>query len=354
MKNSEIPKKTYAAVLVKTGEPLQLLELDIPELKPGQVLVEIAYSGICRSQLNEINAIKGPDPFLPHTLGHEGAGIVLQVGEDVSKVKPGDHVVLSWIKGSGSNISSTIYQSEIGPINSGAISTFMQHAIVSENRIIPINPLMPLKEATLFGCAIPTGAGIILNTCKVKKGESVAIFGCGGVGIAAVIACSICQANPIIVIDINDEKLMVAKDAGATDIINSQMINPISAIFEITAGLGVQYALEATGLNQIMELAFNSIAYSGLCVLAGNVSYGTKISIDPYDLINGKKIRGTWGGETNPDTDIPLYVSKFLSNQLSFPNLYYKEYNFFKINEVLMDFSKGKVIRPLLKISTAP
>ncbi|MGV8108364.1 zinc-binding dehydrogenase [Methanospirillum sp.] len=349
MTSLSIPTRTLAAVLVKTGEPLQLMELEIPELKSGQVLVKVCYSGICRSQLNEIYGIKGADPYLPHTLGHEGSGVVLTIGNGVNKVKPGDHVVLSWIKGSGADIPSTVYTSEIGPVNSGAISTFMKYAVVSENRVTPIDPLMPLKEAALLGCAIPTGAGIILNTCRVKPGESVAVFGCGGVGMSALLAAKFVEANPIIAIDIEEQKLQQAKEIGATFIINSSVGDVLKDIHKLTGREGVCYAIEATGINSVMETAFKCVKNNGgICVLAGNVRGDSIIKIDPYDLINGKVLRGTWGGETNPDRDIPMYAEYIHNNRIIIPKSFTKQYSMKDINDSINDLRDGFVIRPII------
>src|ERR1700733_5747059 len=151
--------KTEAAILSKLNTPLEIWEIEIPRLLPGQVLVKMAYSGLCHSQLNEIKGLKGEDKFLPHTLGHEGSGIVESIGANVTKVKSGDPVVLTWLKGSGAEVLGTQYLSKHGTVNSGPISTFLSYAIISENRVVQIQRHMPLKEAALLGCAIPTGAG---------------------------------------------------------------------------------------------------------------------------------------------------------------------------------------------------
>src|SRR5262245_26731137 len=156
--------RTDAAVLFELNQPLRLLTLDVPDPRPGQVLVEVAYSGVCHSQLHEVRGRRGPDRFLPHTLGHEGSGTVLAVGDGVTKVKPGDRVVLTWIKGQGADVPSTTYGGGPGRVNSGAISTFMRHTNTCENRLVPLPPEMPLREAALLGCAVPTGAGVVPNT----------------------------------------------------------------------------------------------------------------------------------------------------------------------------------------------
>lgn len=344
--------KTNAAILYKPGMPLRIEELTIPNLKSGQVLVEVAFSGVCHSQLLEVRGKRGLDRYLPHTLGHEGSGIVLEVGAGVTKVKPGDRVVLSWIKGSGADVPSTVYQSETGQINSGAISTFMRHTIVCENRVTPIPDAMPLREAALLGCAIPTGGGIILNTAKVSSGSSVAIFGMGGIGLSALFVAKMVDASVIIAIDVFDQKLEQAIQFGATHIINAKTQDIISRIMEITNGHGVDYAIESAGRRDSMEKAFQSVRdKGGLCVIAGNLPQGEQISINPFDLIKGKRIIGTWGGETQPDRDIPMYVDLFLSERLNLKKLISHTYDLKEINEVLDVLEKGKMGRILIDMS---
>ena len=344
--------QTEAAVLFELNQPLRLLTLTIPDLKPGQVLVEVAYSGVCHSQLLEMRGKRGPDHFLPHTLGHEGSGTVLEVGPGITKVKPGDRVVLSWIKGSGANVPSLVYQSLEGPINSGAISTFMRRTVTCENRITPIPPTMPLREAALLGCAIPTGAGIVLNTARVRAGNSVAVFGVGGIGLSAVLAANLVNATTIIAIDVFDEKLEQAHRVGASHQINARQQDPLATILEITCGRGVDYAIEAAGKRETMEAAFQAVRDSGgLCVLAGNLPHGERISLDPFDLIRGKRIVGSWGGETDPDRDIPRYAELHLSGVLRLDALTTRCYRLADINRALDDLEQGVVGRALIDMA---
>lgn len=346
------PTQTKAAILFELSRPLRLITVSIPNLKPGQVLVEVAYSGVCQSQLLEVRAKRGPDRFLPHTLGHEGSGTVVEVGAGVNKVKPGQRVVLSWIKGAGSDVGSTVYPSEEGPINSGAVSTFMRHTVTCENRLTPIPDGMPLREAALLGCAIPTGAGIVLNTAKVKPGSSVAVFGVGGIGLSAVLAASLMKATPIIAVDLSGHKLEQARQLGATHLVNAQTQDPLAAILDLTGGRGVDYAIEAAGRRQTMETAFKAVRDNGgLCVLAGNLPAGERISLDPFDLIKGKRILGTWGGETQPDRDIPRYVDLYLAGKLRLELLVTHEYRFEEINQAFDDLEQGKVGRALIAMT---
>jgi S-(hydroxymethyl)glutathione dehydrogenase/alcohol dehydrogenase len=344
-------RKTTAAVLVETNAPLQVMEIEIPDLKNGQVLVDIAYSGICHSQLNEVNGLRGPDKFLPHTLGHEGSGTVIKTGPNVNKVKKGDRVVLTWLKGSGTDVPSTNYGSEIGTLNSGAISTFMRQTVVSENRLVPIPDTMPFKEAALLGCAIPTGSGIVLNDLNVQAGQTLAVFGVGGIGISAVMAACALKASKIIAIDVLEDKLELARELGATHTINAATENVASIVSDITDGTGVDFAIEAAGKKEVIESAFQSVRNGGgKCIVAGNPPHGTHFEIDPFDLIRGKMLVGSWGGGTNPDTDFPRYISMYSENQLPLEKLLGKEYELEDINRALSDLEDGRVLRPLIKM----
>src|SRR3989344_4808554 len=191
-----------AAILVKQKEPLVIDEVILPsDLKYGQVLVKICYSGICGSQIGEIDGVKGPDKFLPHLLGHEGSGIVEKCGEGVTIVKPQDHVVLHWMKGNGIQSATPEYKWKNKEINAGWVTTFNEYDIVSENRITPIPNDFDLKMAPLYGCAITTAFGVIHNNANLKTGESIVIFGSGGVGTAVALMASMVSAYPIITID---------------------------------------------------------------------------------------------------------------------------------------------------------
>ncbi|MBN1850750.1 MAG: zinc-binding dehydrogenase [Deltaproteobacteria bacterium] len=345
------PKITEAAVLFETKKDLRITPLQVPELKPGQVLVQIAYSGICHTQLLEVQGAKGKDPYLPHTLGHEGSGSVICVSETVTKVKPGDHVVLSWIKGSGAEVPSTRYASNQGHIHSGAISTFMQYAVISENRVTSIPYAIPLREAALLGCAIPTGVGMVFNTSGLRPGGSLAVFGVGGIGMSAIHAAEILNASIIIAVDIHEHKLEWAKHFGATHVIHAGKEDAPQRILNITNQKGVDCAIESAGMAHVMEAAFKATRKNGgICILAGNLPHGEAISINPFDLIQGKKIIGTWGGETRIDQDIPFYVNLYLAGRLHLNDFITHEYTLGQINHALQDLQGGKVGRALIKM----
>ena len=344
--------QTDAAILVELNQPLRHARLELPELKPGQVLVEVAYSGVCHSQLHEVRGRRGPDHYLPHTLGHEGAGVVRAVGAGVEKVQLGDRVVLTWIKGQGADVASSGYQEAGAKINSGPLSTFMRHTVTCENRVVRLPPEMPLREAALLGCALPTGAGIVINMLAMQPGASLAVFGAGGIGLSAVLAARMLGADPLIAVDVVESKLAEALRLGATHAINARQRDPVAAIRELTQGRGADYAVEAAGRRETMEAAFRSVReQGGLCVLAGNLPHAEQIAIDPFELIRGKRIAGAWGGATRPDEDVPRYIRWFLEGRLPMNELISREYRLEEINAALDDLEQGRVVRALVDMA---
>lgn len=346
-----------AAVLHKLNEPLLVrTDVNFGAPKRGQVLVKLAFSGVCHSQLMEARGNRGIDRFLPHLLGHEGTGQVVQTGDGVTKVSPGDFVVLGWIKGSGLDGGSIEYNSpSCSPhkINAGSITTFNEYALVYENRVVPLPPGVPLDVGVLFGCAIPTGAGIVTNDLKPINGSSVSIFGLGGIGMSALMATMLFQCKKVIAVDVSNDKLDMAKSFGATHTINAREIDPVAEIRNITNDEGVDYAVEASGLVQVIEQAFNSVRrHGGLCVFASHPEHGKRISIDPHELICGKQIRGSWGGSSDPDRDIPMFAQLYKEGKLPLEKLITKRYPLEDINEALEDLESHRVGRPLIEIDT--
>jgi S-(hydroxymethyl)glutathione dehydrogenase / alcohol dehydrogenase len=341
--------KTTAAVLTEIGKPLELMQLEIPSLKPGQVLVSIKHSSICQSQMNEINGRKGEDRFLPHTLGHEGSGIVLEIGPDIKKVKPGNSVVLSWIKSSGQDAPSTKYTSHGLTVNSGPISTFLETAIISENRLIPLNDF-PLELMPLMGCALPTGYGLVRNTLKPQPGSSIAIWGMGGVGMSAVLAAAALECTTIIAIDLVPEKLDLAIQLGATHIVNG-MQDPVTQILQLTNGKGVDFGIDASGSIKAIEAGFASIkSAGGKFIIAGNPPHGEKLQLNPFDFISGKQLAGTWGGDSHMDLDVHHFVEKHKKGVLPFGKLVTHIYPFPEINSALDMMNSGRAGRVMLNM----
>jgi|SRR5581483_1607476 len=333
--------KTLAAVLVKQKKPLEVWELEVPALQAGQLLVKIKVAGICRTQLNEIDGIHGKDAYLPHLLGHEAAGSVEAVGPGVEKAKVGERVVISWIKGSGQNAPGGVYDHKGQRVNSGSAAVFSQCAIVAENRVTPIPADVPADIAALFGCAVPTGVGVIQHALQVTPGSSVAIFGVGGVGASAILGAKLQGAHDIIAIDISPDKLKLAKKLGATNTINSA-----------TQALptGIDFAVDATGVPQAMEQAFSVLNDHGVLAIAGHPKKGAKIKVDPFELIKGRRIIGTWGGNTQPDKDIPTYIEAWREKKLPLETLITHHFKLNQINKAIETLRSGHAGRVILEI----
>ncbi len=338
-----------AAVLYEAGSPLRIEDLDIPDLVPAQVLVEIAFSGVCRSQLMEVRGARGVDRWLPHLLGHEGSGRVLEVGESVTKVAPGDSVILTWIHSTGLDAGGSRFLKGNRTINAGPVNTFSTHAIVAENRVVRVPEGLPLDVAVLFGCALPTGAGMVLNELSPDPGSSVAVFGLGAIGLSALMACRLFDCRQIIAVDVAEDKLETARAFGATHTINAMSCDPLQAVRDLTADRGVDYSVEAGGSTDTIEQAFAAVRqHGGRCLFASHPEAGRKVCLDPHDLISGKRIAGTWGGDSKPDRDIPRLAELYRRGQLPLERLLTDRYDLAHVNEALEDLEARRVFRPLL------
>jgi S-(hydroxymethyl)glutathione dehydrogenase/alcohol dehydrogenase len=340
-----------AAVLTKNNSPLKIInKLKFTKLRKGQVLVRILHSAICRSQIMEIEGKRGKDKYLPHLLGHEGAGIVHRVGAGVKKVAKDDKIFLSWIKGKGLDSGGTKIKNQKKTINAGPITTFSNFSIISENRCFKIPKEFPLKKSVIFGCAVPTGAGIILNEIKPKKKDRICIIGLGGVGLSALIACKMLKLKNIIVVDIDNKKIKIAKKVGfKKTILLKNNKNAITKILNFNKGRYFDYTIESSGKSKSIEFAFSlTKKFGGKCFFASHPNEKSKISIKPFDLISGKKIFGSWGGGSDPQK-IAKIMSKFFLKNKNILNLYFtKEYSLKNINKAIKDFKKKSVLKPLI------
>ena len=343
--------RTTAAILVETGRPLELADLTLPPPGKGQVLVEVLYSGVCHTQILECRGHRGEDRFLPHCLGHEGSGLVIEVGPGVTKVKPGDKAILSWIKGSGADVSGWSYDWDGRKVNAGPITTFGRHSVLSENRLTVIPDDMPAREAAMLGCAVPTGLGAVFNTAQPRPGQSLAVFGAGGIGLCAVAGAAILGCVPIIVADVNPQKLEVALRMGATHVIESGGPGLIAEVHRLCPG-GVDFAVEATGRPAVMADALECVRpQGGAAVIVGNARVGERLDLDPRQLNQGKQLRGTWGGDNVPDRDFPRYCRLMTSGKLDLGPMLSQTYALEQINEAIDDLEAGRVVRPLIQIA---
>lgn len=342
--------KLKAAILETLNAPLVLDDIETRPLECGQVLVQIHRTSICGSQLNEIAGQKGEDKYLPHLLGHEGGGVVVEVGAGVTHVKPGDHVVLHWRKGAGIHAAPAKYQWGDRLVNSGWVTTFSEFAVVSENRVTAIPKDIPFEVAALLGCAVTTALGLINNLAQVKIGQSVAVFGCGGVGLNVVQGAALVSANPIIAIDIYDHKLDMAREFGATHLINSAQVDVREEIVKIVGPGGVDVFVENTGHVTLIEQAYELTAAKGRTILVGVPRHDEDITIHSLPLHFGKILTGCEGGSTDPTVDIPRYLRLYQLGKLELDKLITHRYPFSDINMALDKIRSGEVGRCMLSM----
>jgi S-(hydroxymethyl)glutathione dehydrogenase/alcohol dehydrogenase len=344
-------QKAKAAILTESRKPLIVDEITLPDaLGVGQVLVKILHTTICGAQINEIEAAKGPDKFLPHLLGHEASAVVIDIGPGVTTIKPGDTVVLHWRPSQGIQCQPPLYKWRSARLNAGWVTTFNEYAVVSENRMTVIPATYDLKVAPLLGCAITTAAGVINNDAKVKIGESVVVFGVGGVGLNVVQFARLVGAYPIVAVDLVDEKLGMAKVRGASNVLNAGKISNLDAeIRKIVGAKGPDKVVETTGVKFIIELAYDLTHPDGTCVLVG-VPY-EKVTINTLPIHFNKVLTGSHGGDAVPHVDIPRLIRLNQANRVSFDGIITHEFSLDNINQALDLVRSGRAGRVLVNVA---
>ncbi len=346
--------KTRAAILVEQKKPLVIEEVEVPALKLGQVLVKVLASGICGSQIGEINGVKGPDRFLPHLLGHEGCGTVLEVAEGVRTVKPGDRVVLHWRKGAGLESVTPTYNSRLGTVNAGWVTTFNEHAVISENRVTAVPADFDVEAAALFGCAVTTAFGVVTNNAQVAIGQSVVVFGAGGIGLNIIQGAALAGGYPIVAIDLFDNRLDLARSLGATHTINSRTTAPAEAIAGIVGGDGADVVIDNTGNVDVIALASRLTSGRGRTVLVGVPPKGATAAISTLPLHFEKRLVGSHGGECRPEADIPRYVRLVQDGRLSLTGVVGHRYGLDEVNTAIDDMASGRLAgRAILRMADA-
>jgi S-(hydroxymethyl)glutathione dehydrogenase/alcohol dehydrogenase len=341
--------KISSAILFKQNSKLKIVNLNSQILRPYDVLVKIKYTGVCKSQLMEINGIHNTKKYIPHMLGHEASGIVLKIGSKVKKVKIGQKVILSWIKGrGGDNGPKKIFKENL-KISAGSITTFSNYSVISENRVFIKPKKMNDKEAAFYGCAVLTGGGIILNEMKPKKNSSVAIIGLGGIGYVALKILQQIGVKNIVCIDNNPKKIRLSKNLGIKHNINSLSKNFKKKFIKIFPN-GVDYCIECAGLSQTIEMGFDLLSKNGSLFFSSHPKNSDKIKISPFDLIKGKKIYGSWGGSCKPDRDINKIFNILEKKPIFSKKNITKTFDLSKINNAILALKKGKVLRPLIKM----
>lgn len=338
------PKTMRAAILAEQHKSLIIDDVELPrELNYGQALVRVLYSGICGSQIGEIDGVKGEDKYLPHLLGHEGSGEVIEIGPGVIHVKPGDHVVLHWRQGRGINAKPPQYKWKGKRLNAGYVTTFNEYAIVSENRLTSISKYFDLKLATLFGCALTTGLGVVTNNAKVKIGESVVVFGAGGVGLNVIQGAAMVSAYPIIGVDLHENKLKMAETFGATHLIHAKQQDVKAEILKIIGPQGADVVIDNTGNTDVIATAYELTHPQGRTILVGVPRKGNLISIYSLPLHFGKILAGSHGGESDPSIDIPKYIKLHQAGRLRLDGLITDQFSLAEINKSIEKMRRGEI-----------
>ena len=346
----QYPFKFRAAVLEEHKKPFPIREIEFAgPLQPGQVAVKLFFSGICGKQMEDIDGFTGPDPYMPHLLGHEGSAEVLDIGPGVTKVKPGDLVVLHWMKGNGMNSATPSYHCQGKKINAGWVTTFNECAVVSENRVTPIARDADPMVAALLGCMGTTGIGVVVNDANVQPYDTVVIYGCGGIGLCAVQAARMRYPRRLIAVDLNERSLETARDFGATDVINPSKTDPVKAIKDLTGGKGASKVIITTGHPKAIEAAINATSIPGDCVIVGATPRGVTVPVDTVSIVLKRTLRGSQGGSILPDRDIPAYYALHKEGVLKLDKLVSCLVPFDKINEAIETMRGGIAGRCVIK-----
>ena len=338
------PATTQAAILVAQKKPLVVDTIELPpSLEAGQVLVKVERSGICGSQLGEIDGVKGEDPYLPHLLGHEGFGSVLDIGPGVRHVQVNDKVVLHWKQGAGIESETPKYRWRGKTVNAGWITTFNNHAVISENRCTKVPADTDPDTAALFGCAVTTGIGVVENDARIKPGETVVVFGAGGIGLNIIQAAAMVSACPIIAIDKYQSRLDLAKQCGATHGINSSEIDAEANIIKTLDTEELDVFIDNTGNPGIIELGYRLIQKKGRLVLVGVPRSKDNVSLNTLPIHLGKQLIGSHGGAIIPDRDIHRYLKLQRAGKIKLKNLITKKCRLDEVNDAIRSMRAGEI-----------
>ena len=368
------PIKCKAAVAWKAGQPLSIEEVEVAPPKKGEVRIKLVATGVCHTDAFTLSG-EDPEGIFPAILGHEGGGIVESVGEGVTSVQVGDHVIplytpecgeCKFCKSGKTNLCQKIRETQgKGLMPDGTTrfsikgepiyhymgtSTFSEYTVLPEISLAKVNPEAPLKEVCLLGCGVTTGMGAVMNTAKVEKGATVAIFGLGGIGLSAIIGAQMAGASRIIGIDINESKFDLAKQLGATDCINPKKYDkPIQeVIVELTDG-GVDYSFECIGNVDVMRSALECCHKGwGESIIIGVAGAGQEICTRPFQLVTGRVWRGTAFGGVKGRSELPDYVERYLAGEFKLNDFITHTMPLEKINDAFDLMHEGKSIRSVI------
>lgn len=363
--------ETKAAVVFETGGDFSIEQLEISDPNDDEVLVRIVGAGICGTDLGARDGHL-PIPPPPSVFGHEGAGVVEQVGARVTKVKPGDHVVLSWdycgactscksgkdlyclnfflhnFHGARPDSTATLRKGD--QVIHGSFfsqSSFADFALANERNVVKVREDVPLEILGSMGCGVMTGAGAVMNSLQPRPGASIAVFGVGNVGMSAVLAALVVGCTTIIAVDINPDRLEMAKEFGATHTVNAGEEDPVEAILDITGG-GAEFSLECVGNPKVFRQAVDVLPRLGVCGLTGVVPPGTEVNLDMDLIMNGRTVKGILGGDAIPDLFIPRLIELYSQGRLPFDRMI-TFYPFNEISQAVEDMEEGRVIKPVLR-----
>ena len=359
-----------AAVLRNTGTPLPILNIESVDLDspgPHEVLVRTLATGVCHSDLHYL---QGKSRMaMPAVLGHEGAGIVDAVGEAVTYVKPGDHVItcVSTFCGTceyclsgmpyrcNGRAATSRSESQASRLTAngerigqhGGLGTFAERMLVHENSVVKIRDDMPLAQAALIGCGVTTGMGAVLNTAKVEAGSTVAVYGAGGIGLSAIQGARIAGARTIIAVDVNEYKLKTAREFGATHAVDASAGNPVEAIRALTGG-GVDYSFEAIGLKETVKQCFESIRVEGTATVIGLMPVGETLELDGRMFFRGH-FQGSMMGSNRFRIDMPKYIDFYMQGKLRLDEMITRRGHLDDVHEAFRAMEAGEVVRTVLE-----
>ncbi len=364
-----------AAVATEVGKPLEIMDLDLADAKEGEVRIQLGASGVCHSDLSVTN---GTLPLaLPAVLGHEGAGTVVQVGAGVDNLKVGDHIVVSWVPQCGKCYTCLHDQGEICEVGSvaamsggmldmtsrfsrdgapvfqmAASGTFSQETVVPAIGAVKVDDSIPIDAAALIGCGVLTGFGAAVNTASIRKGDTVAVIGCGGVGLNVIQGAKHAGAERIIAVDMVDGKLARAEKFGATTLVNAKT-DPVAQVMELSGGRGADVAFEVIGLGPTIEQAFAMTRRGGQAIIVGVPAFDVTMTIAPaMDLLfQEKQIRGSWYGSSNVHRDVPALAKLYTEGTLLLDELISQEIELEQVNEALDVMGSGEIARSVIKYS---
>jgi Zn-dependent alcohol dehydrogenase len=341
--------KTRAALQTAPGQRLIVDEIEVPDPLPDQVVVKLASSGVCHSQLHAMHDLDGPRPIV---LGHEGTGIVTAVGRDVTHLSEGDHAIVTWVPRTpqiGRKDAVTVGATYREELVNGLVYTWGEDSLANAEYVVPISKEYPMDVSSIVGCAVLTGAGAVLHTAKVRSGDSVAVFGAGGIGLCAIQMAALLQAYPIIAVDLQDEKLDFAREFGATHTVNASEVDPVEAITEITSG-GADFAFDAIGLRITNEQILPATRsggpgadnIGGMAVMIGWP--GEEMTLDPgHFMRHQRQYRGSLGA-TYPDKDFEMFLRWHQEGKFPLDKLVTRRYKLDQINEACDDLESGQIL----------